>query len=88
MDIKIYYKKDSKIMKNWFKKIIEWLKDVRNIKALKDTLESALNEVGMLKEALMQFADEKEAFEARIQKYKKQIKDLKDRLKEFESEDK
>ena len=73
-------------MKNWFKKVISWFKDLVQSGKLRKALDAAITELTELREAVTDFADQIEIYEAQAVKYRKQIKELKAQIKAFKKE--
>lgn len=73
-------------MKRFFKGIITWLRNVCHVGRIVKELDAALLELSTLREAVIEFAAQKEEFEAQIAKYKKQVKDLRAKEKQTSEE--
>lgn len=73
-------------MKNWFKKVISWFKDLVQSGKLRKALDAAITELTELREAVTDFADQIDEYEAQIAKYKKQIEELKANIKALKKE--
>lgn len=73
-------------MKNWFKKVFNWFKDLIQSGKLKKALDAAILELTTLREAVNDFADQIEAYEAQAAKDKQQIKELKAEIKVLKKE--
>lgn len=70
-------------MKNFFKYFFEAFR----IKSIKQMLDDALAELTILRQAVIDFDEQVDAYEKQIKKYKKQIKDLKAQLKNQTADD-
>lgn len=70
-------------MKEFFKKIINWFSNIFHGNKIKAEFDRVMTELLMLREALEDIAEQKDEFEALVNKYKKQIKELKEKLKEL-----
>ena len=73
-------------MKNWFKKVISWFKDLVQSGKLRKALDAAITELTELREAVIDFADQIDTYEAQAVKYKKQIEELKAQIKALKKE--